>query len=431
MRTILRHLCIPLILISAAEAQKSTVLTVAGGFLGDHKSASAASFAFPAGVAIDGAGNLYIADSDNCLIRVVSSKGTVTAFAGIGICGYSGDGGRASAAMLFSPNGLVFDSQGNLLFTDTGNNRIRKIDTSGTITTVAGNGTFGYSGDGGPATQASLGAPRTVALDSAGDVYIADSSNYVIRMVDTAGIIHTVAGNHSFGHSGDNGPATSAQIGYANGVAVDSSSNFYIADGANYVRKVDTAGTITTVAGNGFTGNTGDGGLGTAAAIGSPTSLAANGNVLYIGTVWSVWSLDLSTDVIHLYAGASVVQGFGGDGGLAISAYFNNIFGMALDSSNNLLLVDAGNNRVRQINFGSQVVSTIAGGSLGEGHRAVDASLNLNFGGHIATDIAANLYIADTDNNLVRKVSSKGVITTVAGIGTARQFQRGCLGLRP
>jgi len=252
-----------------------------------------------------------------------------------------------------------------------------------------------------------------------GDLYIADASNYVIRPVDTAGIIHTVAGNHTFGHSGDSGPATAAQIGSPNGVAVDGGGNFYVADTSNYIRKIDTAGIITTVAGTGFSGNTGDGGPGTSAAIGFPQALLANGNVLYIGTSSSVWVLDLATDIIHLYAGTANANGYAGDGGLAVSAYFNNVAAFALDGSGNLLLADSENDRVREINSGSQIVSTIAGGSLGEGRRGVDASLNLNFGDHIATDAAGNLYIADTENNLIRKVSPKGIITTVAGIGTS------------
>jgi sugar lactone lactonase YvrE len=419
MRRALRLLCISLLSVLAAQAQKGSIVTVAGGFLGDHRSALDGSFAFPDGVALDTAGNLYVADTDNCVIRVVNARGTVTTFAGTGFCGYSGDGGRATAAMLDNPSALAFDPQGNLLVTDTGNSRIRKIDGSGTITTIAGNGTFGYSGDGGPATQASLGAPRGIASDAAGSMYIADSSNFVIRLVDSAGTIHTVAGNHTSGHNGDNGPATAAQIGSPNGVAVDSSGNFYIADSNNYIRKVDTTGTITTVAGTGFSGNTGDGGPGTSAAIGFPQAVLASGNVLYIGTSSSVWVLDLATGIIHLYAGAANANGYAGDGGLAVSAYFNNVAAFALDGSGNLLLADSENDRVREINSGSQVVSTIAGGSLGEGRRGVDASLNLNFGGHIATDSAGNLYIADTENNLIRKVSPKGVISTVAGVGTS------------
>ena len=419
MQRALRCLGICLLLVCASQAQKNSIVTVAGGFLGDHKAATAASLAFPAGLAFDANGNLYISDSNNCLIRVVNTKGTIDTFAGTGNCGYSGDGGRASAAMFSPVTSLVFDSQGNLLVADSANRRIRKISPSGVVTTIAGNGSFGYSGDGGPATQASLGAPRAIALDAAGNMYIADTSNYVIRLVDTAGIVHTVAGNHTFGYSGDNGPAIAAQIGSPNGVAVDSNGNFYVADSNNYIRKVDTTGVITSIAGTGFSGNTGDGGPGTSAAIGFPTALLASGNVLYIGTISSVWTLDVSTDIIHLYAGAVNANGFAGDGGLAVSAYFNNIVAFALDSSGNLLLADSENDRVREINSGSQTVSTIAGGSFGEGRRGVDASLNLNFGGHIATDTAGNLYIADTENNLIRKVSPKGVITTVAGIGTS------------
>ena len=408
-----------LLIVCAAQAQKSSIVTVAGGFLGDHKAATAASLAFPAGVALDANGNLYISDSNNCLIRIVNTKGSIDTFAGNGNCGFSGDGGHAAAAMFSPVAALLFDPQGNLLVADGPNCRIRKISPAGVVTTIAGNGTFGYSGDGGPATQASLGAPRSIALDVAGNLYIADASNYVIRLVDTAGVIHTVAGNHTFGHSGDSGPATAAQIGSPNGVAVDGGGNFYVADTSNYIRKIDTAGIITTVAGTGFSGNTGDGGPGTSAAIGFPQAVLASGNVLYIGTSSSVWVLDLATDIIHLYAGAANANGYAGDGGLAVSAYFNYVAAFALDGSGNLLLADSENDRVREINSGSQIVRTIAGGSLGEGRRGVDASLNFNFGDHIATDATGNLYIADTENNLIRKVSPKGIITTVAGIGTS------------
>src|SRR6476646_3689888 len=228
MRRVLLSLSVSLMLISVSHAQK--VVTVAGGYIGDHKLAPQASFAFPTGLAFDNSGNLYVADSNHCLIRVVGTKGTINTFAGNGLCGYSGDGGRATAARFSTVYALAFDAQGNLLVADAGNSRIRKITASGMVTTVAGNGTFGYSGDGGPATQASLGFARGIAVDAAGNIYIADSNNNVVRLVDTAGIIRTVAGNHSFGYSGDGGPATAAQMQNTNAVAVDGNGDFYIAE---------------------------------------------------------------------------------------------------------------------------------------------------------------------------------------------------------
>ncbi len=169
---------------------------------------------YPVAVARDAGGNLYISDGSHCRIRKVVPTGTIRTFAGTGICGYSGDGGPAKSATVSFPAGLAFDTKGNLLiFADEYNSVIRMISPAGTISTIAGNGIAGYSGDGGPATSANLAFPQGVSVDSTGRIYIADSSNAVIRMVDTAGVIHTVAGNHTSGFSGDGGPATSAGVG--------------------------------------------------------------------------------------------------------------------------------------------------------------------------------------------------------------------------
>jgi sugar lactone lactonase YvrE len=360
-----------------------------------------------------------VSDEGNCRIRKISAKGIITTVAGTGICGYSGDGGPAKSAMIRFPIGLVFDGKGNLLFSDVGNSRIRKISTSGTITTIAGNGTSGYSGDGGLAIRASLANPQGISVDPLGNLYIADSSNYVIRMVDTAGIIHTVAGNHTRGFSGDGGPATSAQISAAVGVLADGSGSFYIADGNNQrVRKVDSTGTITTYAGNGQSGNGGNGGPATSASIGYLQGLLFGGGKLYIGTAGNVWEVDVTTQVINLVAGnVNGNPGFSGDGQVALSTSFSYPLGMAFDAGGNLLIVDSGNDRVRKIDA-SQVVTTIAGGYIGDGHPAVSASLLPGFyGGHIAFDPAGNLYIADTSENRVRKASTTGIISTLAGTG--------------
>lgn len=258
--------CCMLATVVTASAATRTITTVAGGYVGDGKPATSAGFAGLTSVARDVKGNLYVSDASDCRIRKINTKGIITTMAGTGICGYSGDGGKAKSAMLSFPEGLAFDGKGNLLVADDGNSRIRKITTTGTITTIAGNGTIGYSGDGGPAAQASLAGPMGVSVDSSGNIYIADSSNFVIRMVDTAGIIHTVAGNHTPGFSGDGGPATSAQLSNPYGVLADGNGNFYIADtGNNRVRKVDSNGTITTYAGNALSGNSGNGGPATGA----------------------------------------------------------------------------------------------------------------------------------------------------------------------
>ena len=421
MRRALLAVSILLFVAAALHAQQSRVVTIAGGFEGNHKPALSASFALPSSVAFDSAGSLYVADSDNCEIRKVNKNGAVEVFAGTGICGFSGDGGKASSAMLsgFLPT-IVFDSTGNLLVADGGNFRVRRITPAGIISSIAGTGVLGYSGDGGPATQAQVSVIRQIALDSAGDLYLADTNNFVVRKIDTAGTISTIAGDPSapFGFLGEGGPATAAQLGQLQGVAVDASGNLYIGDGYSHVRKVDTAGIINTIAGNGQSGSTGDGGPGTAAALGSVVTLLLNGGNLYIGSFASVWSLDLSTDTIHLLAGASGVTGFGGDGGSAYSAALNQPEGLALDSHGNLFLADAGNNRVREIVAGT--ITTVAGGYIGDGHKGTDASLDFaSLGNHITFDSNGNWYIADVSNHRIRKVSTKGILTTVAGNGTS------------
>ena len=321
--------------------------------------------------------------------------------------------------MLSQVRGLVFDAQGDLLFADPSNQRIRKIDRSGIISTVAGNGVSGYSGDGGPATAASLSFPEELALDAAGNLYIGDFSNFVIRQIDTSGIIHTIAGNHTNGYSGDGGPATAAQMGNPQAVAVDGNGNVYIGETSQHVRKVDPNGIITTIAGNGMNGNAGDGGPATSAAVGFVEGLLFNSGLLYISNASSIWSLDLGSDLIHLIANTSIGQGFGGDGGLATAAFFNFPLGMALDHQGNLFVADSENNRIREIAADSQIVTTIAGGYVGDGMQARQASLDLQSqGAHISFDRTGSLYIADGAGGRVRKVSPNGIITTVAGNGT-------------
>jgi sugar lactone lactonase YvrE len=216
------------------------------GYSGDGGPAASAEFSSPTGVAVDSSGNLYIVDADNNRIRkVTASTGIITTVAGNGTAGYSGDGGAATSAELDTPFGVAVDASGNLYIVDVNNDRIRKVTAStGIITTVAGNGTWGYSGDGGTATSAELFSPFGVAVDASGNLYIADSGNNRIRKVTAStGIITTVAGNGTAGSTGDGGAASSAELSYPTGVVVDSLGNFYIADYNN--NKVRTVGSIS------------------------------------------------------------------------------------------------------------------------------------------------------------------------------------------
>src|ERR1019366_9345320 len=214
------------------KVSNGVITTVAGngtsGNIGDNGPATGAQLNYPTGVAVDSAGNLYIADQYNHRIRKVSN-GVITTVAGSGTAGFSGDNGPATSAQLYYPAGVAVDAAGNLYIADQYNHRIRKV-SNGVITTVAGSGTAGFSGDNGPATSAQLSGPGGVAADSAGNLYIADTSNYRIRKVSN-GVITTAAGG---GSGGDNGPATSAQLNYPAGVAVDSAGNLYIADDVLY-----------------------------------------------------------------------------------------------------------------------------------------------------------------------------------------------------
>jgi YVTN family beta-propeller protein len=397
--------------IGAATTPAALVNTVAGGFVGDNGAATAAGLEAPYSIAQDKAGNLYVTDFLGHRLRKITLGGKITTFAGNGTSGYNGDNIPASSAMLSYPNGLVFDSVGNLLMAD--NNRVRKISPSGTITTIAGNGIFGYSGDGGPATLAELRQPFKLARDKAGNLYFTDIGNNVVRKVDGAGIITTIAGNGVAGFSGDGGPATQANLNLPRGIAVDGSGNVYIGDSVNKrVRKVDRRGIITTFAGNGLNGTSGDGGPATNAAIGQPQSLLVQAGVLYIGCgAARVRSVVISTGIINTFAGSS--YGYDGDGHSLGTTQFTHPVPF-FDSSGNFLVADGFNSRVRKAVNG--VMTTIAGGHLGDGGKAISATLVLPES--VRFDAGGNYYIAESTGNRIRRVNTSGTITTIAGIGS-------------
>ncbi|MGA3213363.1 MAG: Ig-like domain repeat protein, partial [Terriglobales bacterium] len=336
------------------------------GYGGDGGPATSAYLNELFGVALDAAGNLYIADYQNDIIRkVTASTGIITTVAGMpGVYAYGGDGGPATQASMELPQGLAVDSAGNIYIADNNDCLIRKVTAStGIITTVAGNTTGAgldthknckYGGDGGPATSAYLQLPGGVAVDSAGNIYIVDNSNERIRKVTVAtGIITTAAGTGTGGYSGDGGPATSAEI-LPIGVAVGSAGNFYIADGSNRIRKVTVAtGIINTVAGNGTAGYSGDGGPATGAEMDSPqgVTLDSAGDI-FIGDRYNslVRKVTTATGIITTVAGDYALgPGYTGDGGPATSAQMKATIGVAVDPAGDIFIADHGNNVVRTV----------------------------------------------------------------------------------
>ncbi len=345
----------------------------------------------------------------------------ISTAAGNGSPGYSGDGGPATNASLNDPHGMMLDAAGNLFIADTSNNRIRKVGIDGNITTVAGNGTNGYSGDGGAATNASLNSPIGVVADASGNLFIADSLNSVIRKVDTNGLITTVAGNGTVGHSGDGSQATNASLYYTHGMAVDTAGNLFLSEGYNFdagfgfIRKVNTNGIITTVAGNGtniyinYSGNVGDGGPATNAFLTQPYGLAVDGsgNLLIADAGQGndrVRKVN-TNGIISTIAGTGNL-GFSGDNGAASNATLASPLGVTVDNFGNLFIADAGNSRIRKVSTNG-IITTVAGGgryNLGDGGMATNATLNVPIG--VAVDAAGNLFIADSYNHRIRRVNS-------------------------
>ena len=467
----------------AGSATSYRITTVAGtdAGSGDGGPATEALLTFPYGIAADGQGNIYIADTENHRIRKVDPDGIITTFAGTGDEGFGGDGGPATAAKLDWPSGVAVDAEGNVYIADQENERIRKVDSDGVITTFAGSGSYNFRGDedGIPAVEASLNWPTGVAVDAQGNVYIADSYNNLIRKVGSDGLITTIAGSgRVFGFFeepdeddiGDGGPATDAKLDWPIGVAVDAEGNVYVADvGHDRVRKLTRTGTeyiITTFAGTGEQGDEGghigDGGFAAEARLSAPRGVAVDerghvyiadtgnnrirkvdsdgmittiaGDDSTMGAQLSVprgiaidadgnlYIADTGNNEVHRWddGGLTAIAGAAGlgDGGPAISARLLEPKGIALLEDGTLYITDSGNNRVRKVDTDG-VITTFAGtGEQGSGGDGGPATeAQLYYPTGIAVDSAGNVYIADSRNNRVRRVDTDGVITTFAGTG--------------
>jgi Big-like domain-containing protein/NHL repeat-containing protein len=437
-RTCLVVISLVALLVSLAPAawtqQQHTITTVAGGGSPNDVPALQVGVSHPTGVFKDSAGNLYVSSGYlGSAVYKIDPSGQLTTAAGNGAEGYSGDGGPAAKATLQDPGGVCVDRFGNIFIADTYNDRIREIvAATGIIQTVAGNGAYGFSGDGGPATSAQLDGPNGVFVDSSGNIFIADTGNGRIREVVAAtGTIQTVAGNGTYGFSGDGGPATNATFDSPMGVFVDGSTNIFIADfWNNRVREVDAAtGIIHTIAGSGSFGfvegapvcdgyrGSGDGGPATSAPVCEPTSVFEDisGNIFIAESSYS--------RIREVVAATGNIQ--------TVAAGLSIPYGVFVDSSRNVLIAATYGNQILELIAATGTIQAVAGNGTccfgGDGGPAIGAQFNLRFGG-LSVDRSGNIFIADAFNNRIRMVDADtGTIQTVAGSGFGSCL--GCFGL--
>jgi sugar lactone lactonase YvrE len=443
------------------------------GFSGDGGPALNAAMGLVEGIAVDRVGNVFISDNSNHRVRKISAEGIITTVAGNGVGGYSGNGGPAVAANLYQPRGLAFDGGGNLYVGDYFNHMVRRVNTAGIITTAAGTfvgnsplGTGGFAGDGGHGLLAVLRNPMGIAIDPSGNLYIADSNNRRIRKVAAlTGTISTFAGNgllgggkdtqnrtiavspsgevyvsglgrvvyrvvpggsleifagtDTFDFAGDGGPAKQASFRGPNGLAVDSAGAVYIADSSNHrIRKVGVDGRIVTVAGSGANGFGGDGGPALAASLSTPYAIAVDKDgALYIGDNGNLRIRKVTPDGIIRTIAGNGQMGFNGDG-LAVGASLNGVSGIVVDASGAVIISDSNNQRVRKITPDGQL-RTIAGtGNVGYNGDGPALSVNFFTPWGLALDPEGTLYIADTNNTRIRRLTAAGNIETIAGYGT-------------
>ena len=398
------------------------------GYGGDGGPAYKALLDGPHGLAADAYGNIFIADSFNNRIRKVNRSGQIATTAGNGNAGYGGDGGPATEASLRRPSGVAVGVGGDLLVADTGNNRIRRISSQGTITTLAGSGAMGFGGDGGAASEAALMWPRSVVVDASGNVYVADIRHFRIRKIDSEGIIRTIAGTGEPGYSGEGRPATEARLGWLGGLAVDADGNLYAADRSNIcVRMVDAAGIIRTVAG------TPEGILRPSKVIVGESMLCVPEG-LAIDLAGNLYVADRSAHKTHRLApdgSVSTIAGMGtpgysGDGGLGSEALLSRPCDVAADLSGNLYIADSQNDRVRRVDPAGQIATAAGSGRWGHGmdddmatHTLLDTPERVMAGFKGQIYLTGNDSAADTANARVYKVSG-GRIATVARAGDSR-----------
>jgi hypothetical protein len=422
----------------------TTLAGVAGSIGSADGTGSAAQFHYPSGVAADGAGNVYVADTFNYTIRKVTPGRAVTTLAGLA-GSFGGVDGTGSAARFYLPKGVAVDSAGNVYVADTSNHTIREVTPAGVVTTLAGLARNIGSADG-TGSAARFSNPQGVAVDGAGNVYVADSGNHTIRKVTPAGtnwVVTTLAGTAGIPGSAD-GTGNAAQFYYPCGVAVDNAGNVYVADSDNdTIRKVTPAGAVTTLAGLARNAGSADG-AGSVARFASPQGVAVDG-------AGNVYVADTGNDTIRQVTPAGVVTTFGGlagsrgsADGTGSAARFNGPSGVAVGSAGDVYVADYGNNTLRQMTPAevvttAGVVTTLAGQRSGNAGSAdgTGSAAQFHYPGGLAVDSAGNVYVADTSNNAIREVTPAGVVTTLAGLarplfgsadgtGSAAQFFEPC-----
>ncbi len=395
------------------------ITTVAGNgaaaYAGDGRPATTASLYYPQGVGFDVLGNLYIADNNNDRVRRVDTNGIITTVAGNGAFSSSGggsfssDGGAATNAGLYRPNNVTFDAAGNMFIADIFNNRVRKVDTNGIITTVAGKTTTqGFSGDGGAATNAVFNYPADVAFDGRGNWFIADLFNHRVRKVDTNGIINTVAGGGSQ-TPGDGGAATNAALSVVQGVALDTTGNLYIADtGAGRVQKVDTNGIITTIAGGGANLSA-NGIMATNAQLYKPWGVAldAIGNIFFADEGYNLVRKVDTNGIITTVAGNIFAHGFSGDGGAATNAALYGPACVALDGAGDLFIADWNNNRIRKVTNTQGPILSLS--NVGSGNQGWYQLVVTGAGGSVTSSVV-NLTVVSTPLIYQTEANSNGSI---------------------